>query len=433
MAKRPPQGSSSSDAKAAQDAKENVAVDAEAPLAPPVEAVEPVTAVEPLRPDPEAVPPTDATAAEGTPDLDPPPPQDMQQADQMPPDVKPTSGAPVANKPSQGSGFLGTALGGVVAAAAGYALAVFVPFPGVGGSDAPAYAERSDLLVVTARIEALETAPAADSSLSERVAALEAALDQATAQQDVAPLVDQLSALGARLDALEQRGPDSSGAQVPADLAAELDALRAEVSQMRETGADASASIEALAAQAQDRLAEAEAQAEALRAEAEETARRARAAAALGRVQAALESGAPYASALADLPAADVPGILASQADTGVPSLAALGDMFPPAARAALEASLRANMGEGWSDRLSSFLQATTGARSLTPREGTDPDAVLSRAEAAVGAGQIEQAISELQGLPPEGLAAMADWLALAQQRLDAIAAVTGLAAALEG
>ncbi|PJF09950.1 hypothetical protein CUR21_08745 [Pseudorhodobacter sp. MZDSW-24AT] len=156
-------------------------------------------------------------------------------------------------------------------------------------------------------------------------------------------------------------------------------------------------------------------------------------AAALGRVQAAVDSGQPFAGALTDLAELEVPETLSSVAEAGVPSRAALEDAFPAAARAALDASLRATMGEGWSDRFSTFLQSTTGARSLVPREGDDPDAVLSRAEAALRAGDLELALTELTSLPPEGQAEMAAWTAMAQTRLDALAAVSSLSAAVEG
>ena len=100
---------------------------------------------------------------------------------------------------------------------------------------------------------------------------------------------------------------------------------------------------------------------------------------------------------------------------------------FPDAARAALEASLEANMGATWSERVKNFLRAQTGARALTPQEGDDPDAVLSRAEAALAAGDVEGALAELDALPAEGKAAMTDWLAQANLRLQAEAALAPL------
>ncbi|MBV5276525.1 hypothetical protein JZU56_01410, partial [bacterium] len=68
------------------------------------------------------------------------------------------------------------------------------------------------------------------------------------------------------------------------------------------------------------------------------------------------------------------------------PSAQALQASFPDSARTALEAALRANMGESWSERVGNFLRTQVGVRSLTPRDGPDPDAILSRAEAALTA-----------------------------------------------
>jgi hypothetical protein len=148
-----------------------------------------------------------------------------------------------------------------------------------------------------------------------------------------------------------------------------------------------------------------------------------------------VETGAPFATAVAALTAAGVavPEALATQAEGGVPTLAALRATFPDAARAALDDSLRAEAGGGTWDRLGAFLRSQTGARSLTPREGGDPDAILSRAEAAVQAGDLSAALAELSALPEAGKAALADWTARAGARVAALAALPGLAAGLEG
>ena len=71
------------------------------------------------------------------------------------------------------------------------------------------------------------------------------------------------------------------------------------------------------------------------------------------------------------------------------------------------------------------------GVRSLAPREGDDPDAILSRAQAAVTAGEIEGALAEIVMLPPDGQSAMTDWVTAARARLDALAAASGLAETL--
>ena len=75
-----------------------------------------------------------------------------------------------------------------------------------------------------------------------------------------------------------------------------------------------------------------------------------------------------------------------------------------------------------------SFFQRQLGARSVTPREGDDPDAVLSRIEAAVKAGDLSTALTEAEALPPEAQDAMGDWLSQATTRNDAVTAAKALA-----
>lgn len=82
-------------------------------------------------------------------------------------------------------------------------------------------------------------------------------------------------------------------------------------------------------------------------------------------------------------------------------------------------------------ERLTAFLQAQTGARSLAPREGDGPDAVLSRAGAALDAGNLQAALTEMDALPEPGQVAMADWRRLADIRLAASAAAAELSATL--
>jgi hypothetical protein len=71
--------------------------------------------------------------------------------------------------------------------------------------------------------------------------------------------------------------------------------------------------------------------------------------------------------------------------------------------------------------------------RSLAPREGNDPDAVLSRAEAALAAGDLGTALAEAAALPEAGQAAMAGWVGLAAVRQAATAALAELTAAVGG
>ena len=101
------------------------------------------------------------------------------------------------------------------------------------------------------------------------------------------------------------------------------------------------------------------------------------------------------------------------------------------AARAGLSDSLKATMGDSAGERFTAFLRAQVGARSLEAREGDDPDAVLSRAEAALRAGQIETVLAELASLPAEGQAAMKPWIDQAAARQTALDAISALSSAL--
>ena len=87
-------------------------------------------------------------------------------------------------------------------------------------------------------------------------------------------------------------------------------------------------------------------------------------------------------------------------------------------------------MGDGVGERFGAFLRAQIGARSLEAREGTDPDAILSRAEASLGSGDVKTTLSEIASLPEAGQAAMAEWVTQAEARLSALDALDALLAA---
>jgi hypothetical protein len=319
--------------------------------------------------------------------------------------------APVVSNPPQVNpapiqrGWAGPVLGGIIAAAAGFALAQFVP-NGWPLQDT----------------SALQTALA---DQQKQTTALQFALDKLASQPAAAP-PDQT--LLDRLTALESAKPADI-----ASLEQKLNDLQSRLAALESLPVGAAASPEILATQkaAADKvLAAAQATAAQITADAETASKAAVAQTALGQLQAALESGAPYAAALPAL--ANLPAILTDNAESGLPTLASLQASFPAAARAALESALRANMGESWSDRVTNFLRTQTGARSLTAREGTDPDAVLSRAEAALTKGDLTTALTEITALPSESQVALADWQAQASKRQAAVDAVAALAAAMK-
>jgi hypothetical protein len=156
----------------------------------------------------------------------------------------------------------------------------------------------------------------------------------------------------------------------------------------------------------------------------------------LSRVQAAIETGSPFRSALADFSdasAAPVPEVLRDAASAGVSALAFLQGEFPPLAREALAAArLETPISETTIGKLSAFLARQTGARSVTPREGSDADAVLSRVEAAMRKGALNDALVELDTLPATSKLVLSAWAEAVKRRLDASTAVAQLAASLK-
>jgi hypothetical protein len=156
--------------------------------------------------------------------------------------------------------------------------------------------------------------------------------------------------------------------------------------------------------------------------------------AALTRVVTAVESGDTFTPALGDLEETlpvEIPEALRVAAETGVPTLTVLQNDFPEAARLALAAA-RAEIPEAEVEGLGGFLRRQLGARSIAPREGSDPDAVLSRAEAALRNGELATALSELEALPEVARTSMQGWLDAANARQAAEDAANALADSLK-
>jgi len=141
----------------------------------------------------------------------------------------------------------------------------------------------------------------------------------------------------------------------------------------------------------------------------------------------ALENGAAFTPVLQELEAAGVvvPPALTAAAAQGIATQAALGDAFPASARVALSTA-RADAAENGG--LGGFLQRHLSARSVSPRQGDGPDAILSRAEAAVIVGNLAEALQEIANLPDSARADMQGWTDAATTRLDTLQAADDLA-----
>lgn len=332
---------------------------------------------------------------------------------------------------ARGPGVLALLAGGVLAAVIGFGAARFVipegwPFGPVSQATRDltqaldAQGARIDSLradldalpgTLTARIEDIATT--AESGISGLRDDMGARIDALSA--DVTALQDSLArldAFDARLTALERR-PVADGAASRAAIESfgrELADLRDLLEQERARNAAAEAEIEQ--------------RAQALRDEAAELARQTARTTAEDQIARALAMGGGFPEALETLESAGIaiPEALRQHAGTGVATLESLQEGFAAPARAALKATADTNTGA-----IGAFLRNQFGIRSLSPQEGDSVDAILSRAEAAVKAGDLAGALAELGTLPPEGQAAMADWRAAAEARKDVVAAAASV------
>ncbi len=153
---------------------------------------------------------------------------------------------------------------------------------------------------------------------------------------------------------------------------------------------------------------------------------------ALARIVSALDSGDSFVEELGLLQETSglaPPGGLFAVAEDGVPTRDELAEAFPESARLALDAATADAVENGNISPIRAFLRSQLGLRSLEPREGDSPDAVLSRAESAVRADDLDAALAEIAALPQAGRDRFADWIVLAELRRGALGAVTVLSA----
>ena len=150
----------------------------------------------------------------------------------------------------------------------------------------------------------------------------------------------------------------------------------------------------------------------------------------MNAIQSAIDAGEPFSDQLNQLKKTklvEVPKTLTAFANQGVSTLAMLQSTISDAARNGLAVARNATQDNG----LKGFFERQLAVRSITSREGTDPDAILSRVEAAVQSGNIEAALKEIKTLPLPAQNAMNTWAVKAQARYEVVAAANALAGKL--
>lgn len=351
---------------------------------------------------------------------------------------------PVAreDRPRRG-GFWGSVVGGIVAAGLGAGAVLYLlpegwapksADPALAALEATVQSQADGIAALGERVKAAEAAAAAvqapdmNALRSDLLAALPAAPDLTAITGSLDGLTAKIADLESRVAALEARpagtgGDGAASAALAADVAALRDELAAQKAAVESALAEAAATAEAARKAQEAAAAEAQAAADRIRT--------ADGQAAVSVLRAAVETGAPLQPAFDAMTAAGltVPEDLRAFA-AGVPTLTELRQSFPDMARAALAASAQVPAeGSVW-DRAVAFFQGQTHARSLTPREGSSTDAVLSRIEAALAEGDIAMVIAKMSALPEPAREAMAPWIDRARALEQAQRALKSLSAA---
>jgi len=156
--------------------------------------------------------------------------------------------------------------------------------------------------------------------------------------------------------------------------------------------------------------------------------------AAVASMMSRLEDGQAFAAALdqvADLSGADAPEALSAVATTGTATpqslLRGLGAPF----RNAVEIDIRERSDGGLFANASARIRSIFMGRPKGAREGESVEAVLSRAEAAIRADDLDAALVEIDGLPIPARTALGDWLTALRGRAAAMSAASEYVAAL--
>ena len=336
-------------------------------------------------------------------------------------EIQPELSVQGAQEPARKGGFVPMVLGGVIAAVIGFGGALYFGDQlGLGADTDVALAEMAAKLETQS--EALVAVNERLSATRDQSGGAREAADTAAAQ--VAKMNDVLSAYTTEL---------GSVSQAVATLEARLTDI--EKRPLNEgLGAAAIAAYEREVMDLKELVSAQKAEAAELKDKADLSAKSALARSSVTRIVAALDSGAPYRAAVVDLRSTTgdgVAAVLEDHADSGVVTTAALLESYPEVARATLAKAREDKVDAGSGNKLGNFLKTQFGARSVEARDGADTDAVLSRAEAALKAGDLSAALAELDTLAEGPKTVMAGWVAQAQTRAAATQAAEDLAQTL--
>lgn len=247
--------------------------------------------------------------------------------------------------------------------------------------------------------------------------------DQPAGPELPADLTQRLTQMEEQLQTLSGLDPQALETVVQAGEGArqEIQALRQEFEEVRRGTADASTVLSMQ--ERLDRVAEM----------ARQTASRQDTALALllttAQLRQAVDQGQPYEAelrtvrAIADeMPRVDLqPGILAEHAETGIPTRPMLNERFQGLASEIITAAAAPDDAPAWVQKtVQRAMSLVTVRRTDGEAVGNDASAVVARTSSALEAGDLREAVNELQKLEGEAAEVAQPWIADAQARLQA-------------
>ncbi|WP_404934368.1 phage tail protein [Nitratireductor sp. L15S-10] len=349
--------------------------------------------------------------------------------------------APPATGGGAGRAVAGGVVGGLVALAlaGGLQWAGILPAPDRGGdaadpaveslrqqvaalesrlSDEPATGGNTEA-VAAALSEARERAEATEQRLSElgnEITALRESISSGEAGEGpgLEAISDRLAALEEQTQSLSAGGETGAALEDVTSRISSIEAGVREASEVagtaRKTASDNAAALSAIKTEV-----------DALKAQVEEADAAPRMALVIAAttLKSAVERGAPFASELETYTAiapegeAEALAPLEANANSGVPSRAALAAEAPEvASRIVAATTRRAGDGQGGIiDNLMASARSLVVVRPVGSVEGDGPDAIAARMEAAVVANEYEKALAEYETLPEAGKEAAADFV----------------------
>jgi hypothetical protein len=364
-------------------------------------------------------------------------PAESAPESQRPPPDEPPAGQPPPHRPARSAGALLGAgvVGGLLGAAAIWMAGLYsgregdtsaidaklaalelqvrelAAQPHAGGSDARAL---DDLANRVAKLEATSTnaPPAADASVSNRVVTLEGELKAIARRND--EVAAAAAGAGKRADAAAAALADLTQkvARVaqPGVQKSDLDALASRVATV-ELGEKAMEAALARRPPADDRAA--------------------RSAIAATALKSAIERGDAFAPELATVKALGADpkamAVLEPFASAGLPKAAALARELSDLRPVLLQAAGAPPRDGGFLERLQMNAENLVRIRPVAEVAGSDPAAIIARAEVKAARADFAGAVAELATLPEGPRMAAAPWIKQAQMRLAALAAAAQL------